>query len=89
MIKCDNGSIVIDGNALDVMTELSMLIHALKTQLAKATNVEVARDMIGQAVEIGLADDEEIIKQGEIAKEELKMMDAIDKLALGAFQKGI
>ena len=88
MIKCDEGSIRIDGSAVDVLTEFSLITHHLKMLLEKASDEKVAEGLIKEAVDLGLESEEEIARKAEIETEEAKMMDAIDRLALGAFKGG-
>lgn len=60
MIKIKDSKISLKGDVPTLCTDLSMIVIALKAEIGKAENDEVAEKMIHEAVDIAFLKEEEI-----------------------------
>ena len=83
MIKCDKGNTIINGKSVDLLAELSTLIHHMLDQFVEAgASREEAKEMLTKAVNNGFMTEEELdekLKENVRAKL-LEPKDALDRL---------
>lgn len=80
MIKTNKGSISIEGNPIEALSDLSLIIHCLHEDIfVKDVGIpeNESKEMIMHAVEVGFIPPEELRKQNKEDAE--KLCDALDK----------
>ena len=63
MIKIKGSSIKIEGSGAELVTELSMIVHALYREVSENTDNEFAELILTKAFELGMKDEKEIVKE--------------------------
>jgi len=80
MIKTNKGKIAIEGNPLEVLSDLSLIVHCLYEDIfVKDVGIpeDEAKELIMRAVKTGFIPPEELRKQNEADAE--KLSDVLDK----------
>lgn len=95
MIKTENGKVEINGNTIEVLSDLSLIIHCLHDDIFikdMGTSEDEAKEMILHAVETGFIPPEELHKQNEGIKEKLgdvleNVVDLLEMLVKGGHKE--
>lgn len=62
MIKCTEASIEIEGDGLELLTELSVIVHGLYLKMSEIGGKETVKKLIREQVEMGMKSEKELMK---------------------------